>query len=49
MAGTSILHRRKVRELEAKRDKLIEAKSKALKDLNSVRSELKHVRKNPVK
>jgi len=49
MAKTSIAHRRKVRELEAKRDKLLQAAAKAKADLVSVRSDLNHVRKNPVK
>lgn len=49
MAAKTLQQRRKLRELEAKRDKLLEAKQKALRDLVQVRSELKHTRKNPVK
>jgi len=45
MAGkSSIAHRRKLRELEAKRDKLMEASEKAKADLVQVRAQLKHTR-----
>ena len=41
---TSITHRRKIRELEAKRDKLLESQLKAKADLVQVRANLKHMR-----
>jgi len=43
--ATSIEKRRKVRALEAKRDKLMENKSKATAELSKVRAELKHTRR----
>jgi len=45
MAKTSIEKRRKIRELEAKRDALLIAKTKHSNDLVKVRAELKNVRK----
>lgn len=48
MANSSITHRRKVRDLEAKRDRLIESTSRNKGELQKVRAELKHVRKTRV-
>lgn len=45
MAKSTITHRRKVRELEAKRDRLMEQTTKNRGELQKVRAELKHVRK----
>lgn len=42
---SNIAHRRKVRELEAKRDRLMEQTSKNRTELAKVRAELKSVRK----
>lgn len=47
MAGSNISKRRKIRALEAKRDKLLEAKQKAIVALATVRAELKTTRKQP--
>lgn len=44
MAKTSITKRRKIRELEAKRDQLLINKDKHAQDLAKVRAELKVVR-----
>jgi len=44
-AKTSIQHRRQVRELEAKRDRLLQNQEKTRADLATVRTQLKHVRK----
>jgi hypothetical protein len=44
MAKTSLEKRRKVRELEAKRDALLQAKKKNHSELAKVRAELKVVR-----
>lgn len=41
MAQSSIQYRRKVRELEAKRDKLLESQEKTKSELAKVRAELK--------
>lgn len=43
--ASQILHRRKVRALEGKRDGLAEKISRARADLTKVRAELKHTRK----
>jgi len=43
--ATSIAYRRKVRELEAKRDKLLEAGTKNRNELAKTRAELKNVRR----
>ena len=45
MAKTSIAHRRKVRELEAKRDRLLEGSSKQKTELAKTRAELSTLRK----
>jgi hypothetical protein len=45
MAKTSIAHRRKVRELEAKRDRLLESNSKNKTELAKARAELSTLRK----
>jgi hypothetical protein len=46
MAGrTSIAHRRKIRELEAKRDKLLDSQAKVKADLITTRANLSHLRK----
>lgn len=44
MAKT-IEQRRKIRALEAKRDQLLETKSRAVSELAKIRAELKHHRK----
>ena len=44
MAVKGIEHRRKVRQLEAKRDKLMESKARATSELAKTRVELKHAR-----
>jgi hypothetical protein len=44
MARTSLEKRRKVRELEARRDALLSSKKKTAVDLSKVRAELKLVR-----
>ena len=44
MARTSLEKRRKIRELEAKRDALLLSKKKHSVDLSKVRAELKIVR-----
>lgn len=41
----NIAHRRKVRELEARRDRLLEQTAKNKNEITKVRAELKHVRK----
>jgi hypothetical protein len=48
VATSNIQKRRKIRELEAKRDKLMEATAKAKADLVQVRSALKFARKQGV-
>lgn len=48
MAKSTIVHRRKVRELEAKRDRLMESTVKNRNELAKVRAELKSVRKQRV-
>jgi hypothetical protein len=45
MAKSTIQHRRKVRELEAKRDRLMESQSKNKNELVKVRAELKQMRR----
>jgi len=45
MAGKNIAARRKLRELEAKRDRHLEAKSKAITELAKVRAELREHRR----
>jgi len=45
MALSNIELRRKIRQLEAKRDKLLETKAKAIAGLAVVRAELKNIRK----
>lgn len=45
MAAGQILHRRKIRALETKRDQLLEAKTKQVSELAKVRAELKVTRK----
>lgn len=47
--STSMLKRRRVRELEAKRDKLLEVAAKAKADLTTVRAQLSHERKQPAR
>jgi len=42
--ATSIEMRRRIRALEAKRDKLVEVSAKSKSELTKVRAELKHVR-----
>jgi len=49
VAKSNIEQRRKVRELEAKRDRLMIAAEKARADLVNVRAALKHQRKAGVK
>lgn len=44
MAKSSIEKRRKIRELEAKRDKLLTSKTQSQTELAKVRAELKSVR-----
>ena len=46
---TSIMKRRRVRELEAKRDKLLELQAKSRADLTTVRAQLAHERKQPAR
>lgn len=46
MAKSNIDKRRKVRALEAKRDKLLESKQKSVTGLATVRAELKQLRKS---
>jgi hypothetical protein len=46
MANTTLAHRRKVRELEAKRDRLMESNTRNKTELAKVRAELKQARKN---
>lgn len=48
-AKTSMIKRRKIRELEAKRDKLLEIAAKAKADLTTVRAQLAHERKQPAR
>lgn len=48
MAKSTIAHRRKVRELESKRDRLMESTVKNRNELAKVRAELKSVRKQRV-
>ena len=45
MAIKGIAHRRKVREVEAKRDRLMEQSAKVRGELAKTRVELKHIRK----
>ena len=45
MATKGIAHRRKVREIEAKRDKLMEQSAKVRAELAKTRVELKHIRR----
>jgi len=45
MMAKSIAERRKFRELEARRDKLLEAKQKQASDLAKVRAEIAHSKK----
>jgi hypothetical protein len=45
MATKGIEHRRKVRAIEARRDKLMEASQKARAELAKTRVELKHMRR----
>lgn len=45
MAVKTISDRRKLRAMEAKRDKLLESASKAKADLVSVRADIKHMRR----
>jgi len=45
MATDRIALRRKIRELEAKRDRLTESNTKNKTELAKVRAELKHMRK----
>lgn len=49
MAKTTIAHRRKVRELEAKRDRLLETQSKHKTELAKTRAELSSTRKQGAK
>lgn len=49
MAKTSIAHRRKIRELEAKRDRLLENSSKHKMELAKTRTELSTLRKQGAK
>lgn len=41
MAKTNIAHRRKLRELEAKRDKLLETAAKVKQDMATTRAAIK--------
>jgi membrane-bound ClpP family serine protease len=45
MAKMTIDKRRKIRQMEAKRDRLIELNAKSRADLVKIRAELKHARK----
>jgi hypothetical protein len=45
MASDRIAQRRKIRELEAKRDRLTETTTKNKTEMAKVRAELKHLRK----
>lgn len=49
MARTSIEHRRKIREVEAKRDRLIVASQKHRQELAKTRAELKALKKSGAK
>lgn len=49
MAKTTIAHRRKVRELEARRDRLIEGSQKNKTELAKTRAELSTLRKQGAK
>jgi len=49
MARTTIQFRRKVRELEAKRDKLLEMNTRNKTELSKVRAELTSMRKQGAK
>lgn len=49
MAKTSIQHRRKLRELEAKRDRLLENNTKHKMELAKTRAELSALRKQGAK
>ena len=44
MSGQNILRRRRIRALEAKRDALLEKKTRATDDLAKIRAELKVAR-----
>lgn len=44
MSGTDIQKRRQIRELESKRDRLLEGTTKNKRDLTKVRAELKHLK-----
>jgi uncharacterized protein YigA (DUF484 family) len=49
MAKTTIAHRRKIRELEAKRDRLMEGSQKNKTELAKTRAELSTLRKQGAK
>lgn len=49
MAKTTIAHRRKIREMEARRDKLLEATTRNRTELAKVRAELSEIRKQGAK
>jgi hypothetical protein len=49
MAKTTIAHRRKVRELEARRDRLMEGSQKNKTELAKTRAELSTLRKQGAK
>lgn len=49
MARTTIEHRRKIREMEAKRDRLLQAQEKAKHELAKTRAELRSQRKSGAK
>lgn len=49
MAKTSLAHRRKVRELEAKKDRLMEQSEKARLELTKTRAEIRSIKKTGAK